>query len=94
MRNLFLTAWLMLVAFLGAGCANTTIPNTNTASQVESSTSQEGDYQIGVDDRLQVTVWRNPELSVTVPVRPDGKISVPLIGDVMAGGNTAEQVHG
>lgn len=52
----------------------------------------EGDYRIGVDDRLQITVWRNPELSTTVPVRPDGKISVPLIGDVQAGGNTPTQV--
>ncbi|GAB4507897.1 MAG: hypothetical protein Tsb0026_05100 [Sulfuricaulis sp.] len=52
----------------------------------------EGDYRIGVDDRLQITVWRNPELSTTVPVRPDGMISVPLIGDVKAGGNTPTQV--
>src|SRR5262249_12685401 len=49
-------------------------------------------YHIGVDDLLQVSVWRNPELSVTVPVRPDGRISLPLVGDVVAGGRTAEQV--
>lgn len=49
-------------------------------------------YRIGADDRLQVSVWRNPELSVTVPVRPDGMISVPLVGDVQAGGLTPEQV--
>jgi len=47
-----------------------------------------GGYKIGVDDRVQVSVWRNPDLSVTVPVRPDGMISVPLIGDVRAGGKT------
>src|SRR2546426_12834664 len=52
------------------------------------------EYRIGVDDRVQVTVWRNPELSVTVPVRPDGKISVPLIGDVEAGGRTPTEVAG
>lgn len=52
----------------------------------------EGEYKIGVDDRVQVSVWRNPELSVTVPVRPDGMISVPLIGDVHAGGLTPTQV--
>ena len=50
------------------------------------------DYRIGVDDRVQVTVWRNPELSVTAPVRPDGKISVPIIGDVAAGGRTPTEV--
>ena len=49
-------------------------------------------YRIGVDDRVQVSVWRNPELSVTVPVRPDGRISVPLLGDVMAGGRSAQEV--
>jgi polysaccharide export outer membrane protein len=51
-----------------------------------------GDYRIGVDDRVQVSVWRNPELSVTGPVRPDGKISVPLIGDVEAAGRTPAEV--
>ena len=50
------------------------------------------DYLIGVDDIVQVAVWRNPELGITVPVRPDGKISVPLVGDVDAGGRTPEQV--
>jgi polysaccharide export outer membrane protein len=49
-------------------------------------------YRIGVDDRVQVSVWRNPELSATVPVRPDGKISLPLVGDVPAAGRTAEDV--
>ena len=50
------------------------------------------DYAIGIDDIVQVTVWRNPELGITVPVRPDGRISVPLIGDVMAAGLTPVQV--
>ena len=49
-------------------------------------------YRIGVDDRLQVSVWRNPDLSVSVPVRPDGRISVPLLGDVRAGGRLPEEV--
>ena len=49
-------------------------------------------YHIGVDDVVQVAVWRNPELGVTVPVRPDGMISVPLIGDVPAGGHTPPEV--
>jgi polysaccharide export outer membrane protein len=49
-------------------------------------------YHIGVDDQLQITVWHNPDLSVSVPVRPDGRITVPLIGDVVAGGRTPDQV--
>src|SRR5215831_8830416 len=49
-------------------------------------------YRIGVDDMVQVSVWHNPELSATIPVRPDGKISLPLIGDIPAGGRTPEEV--
>lgn len=61
---------------------------------VATASAQEGAdlYRIGVDDQLQVSVWRNPELSVSVPVRPDGRISVPLIGDVLAGGRSPEEV--
>jgi polysaccharide export outer membrane protein len=50
------------------------------------------DYLIGVDDMVQVSVWRNPDLGITAPVRPDGKISVPLVGDVTAGGRTPDEV--
>lgn len=42
------------------------------------------EYKIGVGDALNINVWRNPELSVSVPVRPDGQISMPLIGDIKA----------
>jgi polysaccharide export outer membrane protein len=49
-------------------------------------------YEIGVDDRVQVNVWKHPDLSITVPVRPDGMISVPLIGEVLAGGRTPVDV--
>lgn len=49
-------------------------------------------YRIGVDDQVEVKVWKNPELSVSAPVRPDGMISVPLIGDVQAGGKTPTAV--
>jgi polysaccharide export outer membrane protein len=90
MRNFLLGAGLIAIGLLGMGCARTTAPDKD--SETVFSGSPEEDYRIGADDRLQITVWRNPELSVTVPVRPDGKISVPLIGDVLAGGNTPEQV--
>lgn len=46
-------------------------------------------YVIGPGDTVQVFVWRNPELSVTVPVRPDGKISTPLVEDMVAVGKTS-----
>ena len=50
------------------------------------------EYRIGADDQIEVNVWKNPELSVSMPVRPDGKISIPLIGDVQAGGRTPSEV--
>ena len=46
------------------------------------------DYVIGPGDELQVFVWKNPDLSVTLPVRPDGKISTPLVADIQAQGKT------
>jgi polysaccharide export outer membrane protein len=46
------------------------------------------DYLIGPGDNLQIFVWRNPELTSTVPVRPDGRISVPLVEDMPALGKT------
>jgi polysaccharide export outer membrane protein len=49
-------------------------------------------YLIGVDDQILVSVWKNPDLSITVPVRPDGRISLPLIGEVVAGGKAPENV--
>ncbi len=49
-------------------------------------------YRIGVDDEVHVNVWKNPDLSVKVPVRPDGNISVPLIGDVAVGGRMPTEV--
>jgi polysaccharide export outer membrane protein len=50
------------------------------------------DYQIGVTDVLLISVWRNPELTVEVPVRADGMISVPLIDDVPAEGLTPAEL--
>ena len=50
-------------------------------------------YRIGPLDTLNVTVWRNPELSITVPVRPDGKISTPLVGDLQAIGKTPNELE-
>lgn len=49
-------------------------------------------YIIGPGDQLQISVWHNPELSTTVPVRPDGRISTPLVTDVVAAGRTPEEL--
>jgi polysaccharide biosynthesis/export protein len=58
------------------------------AGDTPAQSSVAPDYLIGPGDTLQVFVWRNPDLSVTVPVRPDGKISTPLVEDMSAVGKT------
>jgi polysaccharide export outer membrane protein len=50
------------------------------------------EYRIGIGDVLRIDVYRNTDLSVSVPVRPDGKITVPVAGDVLVGGQTPQQV--
>ena len=87
--NMFRILVAALVVTVLAACASgggtTDTPPVQQQAAVE-------DYAIGVDDVVQVSVWRNPELGIEVPVRPDGKISVPLVGDVMAGGRTPAEV--
>ena len=50
------------------------------------------DYVIGPDDTLRISVWKEPDMSVNLPVRPDGKISMPLLDDVQAAGMTPMQL--
>ena len=64
------------------------------ARAVEAVRVDPNDYKIGPEDVLDITVWKNPELSrERIPVRPDGKISHPLINDITVSGMTAEQVR-
>lgn len=65
---------------LATGCAG------NRPAAPAAAASAEYSYKIGPGDNLNIVVWRNPELSMTVPVRPDGKISSPLIDDLNAMG--------
>jgi polysaccharide export outer membrane protein len=75
-----------MMALMLAGCGSTYPPLTETEPTVEVP------YLIGPGDTLNVTVWRNPDLSVTVPVRPDGKIATPLVEDMQASGQTAARL--
>jgi hypothetical protein len=54
----------------------------------------EGDYHIAAGDVIQIDIWKEPEITRTIPVRPDGKISLPLLNDVQAAGLTAMQLAG
>src|SRR4051812_33875798 len=51
------------------------------------------DYILGIDDVLTVNVWREPEMSKQVTIRPDGKISIPLLGEFLADGKTPVQLQ-
>ena len=63
-----------------------------TADDKESVSAAGPDYVIGADDTLHVSVWKEPDLTSTLPVRPDGKISLPLLNDVQAAGLTPMQL--
>jgi len=103
LNELFIVIYLILMALLTA-CAGQ--PN-RTASMEPSFIEAEApgspsvpsvhfaasEYLLGPEDVLEVLVWKNEELSRTVSIRPDGKISLPLIGDVQAGGLTASQLR-
>jgi polysaccharide export outer membrane protein len=77
-----------VLLFLAVLCA--CAPSVPLAAQVTTRTDEDppNAYAIGPGDILEISVWKNPELTSTVPVRPDGRISVPLLGDVQAAGMT------
>jgi polysaccharide export outer membrane protein len=60
---------------------------------VDSAAADAGDYEIGPEDVLDISVWKNPELSRTVPVRPDGRVSLPLVNDIVAAGLTPTELR-
>ena len=81
------TACVVLFGLLAAGCANKPSPPAPTAVAFT-----QYKYLIGPGDLLSVIVWRNPDLSMAVPVRPDGKISLPLVEDLPAAGKDPSTV--
>lgn len=83
------------VAMWAQGAANTSASMTQKPAEPEagsSAPSVPADYVIGADDMLKVTVWKEPDMSVALPVRPDGKISMPLLDDMQAAGMTPMQL--
>ena len=79
-----------LLVHIAAGCASggSTVP----AASCPAPAGQSSEYIIGPGDALRVVVWRNDELSATLPVRPDGRVSTPLIDDMQAAGKTPSQL--
>lgn len=70
-----------------------TEPKANTGNSAAPAIT-DAEYRIGPQDVVQIDVWKEPEITRTIPVRPDGKISLPLVNDVQAAGLTAMQLAG
>jgi len=78
-----------LVALTVAGCPTKT-PYYDYSKE---PTLENIEYEIGVSDGLRITVWKNPDLSTDAVVRPDGTITMPLVGDIKAAGRTPSQLR-
>jgi len=86
LRALVLVLSLLLVTSLG--CSSAVSYDYKKEPDPRAS-----EYQVGPLDQLKVVVWKNPELSADVVVRPDGVVTLPLIGDVKASGRTPTQIQ-
>lgn len=86
-RLLTISAALFLTA-----CGGTRGPLSESDRPPEIQASQVQEFRLGTGDVISVSVWKNPDLSVRVPVRPDGFVSVPLVGDILAGGRTPAEI--
>ncbi len=82
---------LMLAAGSAPGTSSSGVRHGGEGAE-KSSLTVTPDYIMGPEDVLEITVWKNADLSKQVQVRPDGRISLPLIGDVSAVGRTAAQL--
>ena len=82
---------LLIILLILQACSANPVLNSGTP-KAHPEMAAVNEYRIGVDDLVEVSVWHNPDLGAKVPVRPDGMISLPLIGDVMAGGKTTAEV--
>ena len=85
MKNLFAAGAAACMLVL-AGCSTPVPPSSAALAPINP------DYLIGPGDAVNIIVWRNPEVSMSVPVRPDGKITTPLVEDLPAAGKTSTQL--
>jgi polysaccharide export outer membrane protein len=74
--------------YLAENAVNASTRGVEAPSPVQEIQPVDGNYLIGPEDVLDISVWKNQDLSITVVVRPDGMISMPLLGDIPASGNT------
>src|SRR2546427_12925127 len=87
-KTLFAT--LVILALITTGLGAAAAPAEEPGSK---PSPEQRDYRIGPEDVLDISVWNNASISRTVPVRPDGKISLPLLNDMQAAGLTPMQLR-
>jgi polysaccharide export outer membrane protein len=81
------SACLAVVMLVSAGCGTVYPPLSKQGGAVDNTP-----YLVGPGDMVNIVVWRNPDLSTILPVRPDGKISTPLVEDLQASGKTSTEL--
>lgn len=81
-----------LLVMAVAGCAANGPANLPPQTELGEANVLIDSYKMDVGDMVQITVWKNPDLSVEEPVRPDGMVAVPLVGDIMAAGLGPEEL--
>jgi len=92
-RNIFSRIFVLLL--IGLSLTALSAHEALSAQKLKQSApaAQDPGYVIGIEDILEIDVWKNPDLSKVVAVRPDGMISLPLIGDIKAAGLTPSQLR-
>ena len=94
MRKTVRNIWVAIIVMSAlAVCAQAKGPQAAGSKPDVGAASEAGTYVIGPTDVLDVNVWKEPDVSRTVPVRPDGKISLPLLNDVQAAGLTPMELQ-
>ena len=91
-RDAWVAAVASLLLVLAPGASTLAQDQTADAASRAETPREQLNYRIGAGDQINVDVWRRPELSIVVPVRPDGKISTPLVEDLVAVGKTPTQL--
>ena len=87
---IFFSTLLGLLAVLVSGCAG--FSSVKYPPAPASAETAGYNYIVGPGDSLNIIVWRNPELSLSVPVRPDGKLSTPLVDELVVQGKTSVEI--
>lgn len=90
--TLKITSWWVMLGLLGSLLSACSTTSSNYPPAPSAAATPDYNYIVGPGDNLNIIVWRNPELSMSVPVRPDGKVSTPLVDELVAQGKTSLEI--